>query len=169
MTSPLRDGKNLLQLTNFGHGDTGVALSSFIDRGRVFFIASANPLPGENPAGVCQVFSINTAGGDLRQVTHLPSDGRLPNTGCFNGAGPALCTIDRELGVVPDKVTGTLPFGSSCDPVGGNPFGDQIFAMRRDGSGLRQLTATRGLTIDPDGTVHSELPGPFAYSRRGPG
>jgi hypothetical protein len=60
-------------------------------------------------------------------------------------------------------------FGSSCDPVGGNPFGDQIFAMRPDGSGLRQLTATRGLTTDPDGTVHVELPGPFAYARRGPG
>src|SRR5262249_33398082 len=35
----LSDGKNLLQLTNFGRGDTGVALSSFIGRGRVFFIA----------------------------------------------------------------------------------------------------------------------------------
>jgi hypothetical protein len=134
----------------------------------VFFTASANPPPGENPAGVCQVFSINTAGGDLRQITHLPSDDRLPNTGCFNGAG-GVCTIDRDLAVVPDKVTGTLLFGSSCDPVGGNPFGDQIFAMRRDGSGLRQLTATRGVTTDPDGTIHAELPGPFAYARRGPG
>jgi hypothetical protein len=164
----LSDGKNLLQLTDFGRGDTGVALSSFIDRGRVFFLASANPPPGENPAGVCQVFSINTAGGDLRQVTHLPSDGRLPNTGCFNG-GPAVCTIDRELGVVPDQVTGTMLFGSSCNPAGGNPFGDQIFAMRPDGSGLRQLTATPGRTSDPDGTVHVEMPGPFAYARRGPG
>jgi hypothetical protein len=79
-----------------------------------------------------------------------------------------VCTIDRELGVVPDKVTGTILFGSSCDPVGGNPFGDQIFAMRPDGSGLRQLTATRGITVDPDGTVRSELPGHFAYARRGP-
>src|SRR5262249_51199597 len=163
----LSDGKNLLQLTNFGRGDTGVALSSVIARGRVFFLASANPPPGENPAGICQVFSINTAGGDLRQVTHLPSDGRLPNTGCFNG-GPAVCTIDRELGVVLDKVTGTMLFGSSCDPVGGNPFGDQIFAMRRDGSGLRQLTATRGMTVDPDGTVRVEMPGTFAYARGGP-
>src|SRR5262245_1601156 len=164
----LSDGKNLLQLTNFGRGDTGVALSSFIYRGRVFFLASANPPPGENPAGICQVFSINTAGGDLRQVTHLPSDGRLPNTGSFNGA-PAVSTIDRELDVVPDKVTGTMLSGSSCDPVGGNPFGDQIFAMRPDGSGLRQLTAARGTTVDPDGTVRMELPGPFAYARRGPG
>jgi hypothetical protein len=164
----LSDGKNLLQLTDFGRGDTAEVLSSSIDRGRVFFIASANPPPGENPAGVCQVFSINTAGGDLRQVTHLPSDGRLPDAGCFN-VGGGVCTIDRDVGVVTDRVTGTVLFGSSCDPVGRNPFGEQLFAMRPDGSGLRQLTATRGLTIDPDGTVHAENPGPFAYASRGPG
>jgi hypothetical protein len=55
-------------------------------------------------------------------------------------------------------------FGSGCDPIGSNPSGYQLFAMRRDGSGLRQVTATRGMTIDPDGTVHLEIPGPFAYS-----
>jgi hypothetical protein len=43
-------------------------------------------------------------------------------------------------------------------------LGDQIFAIGPDGSGLRQLSATRGMTIDPDGTVHVEMPGPFAYS-----
>jgi hypothetical protein len=164
----LSDGKNLVQLTNFGRGDTGAALAFFIASGRVFFIASANPPSGENPAGICQVFSVNTRGSDLRQVTHLPSDVGAVNTGCFNG-GPAVCTIDRDLGVVPDRVTGTLLFGSSCDPVGNNPSGDQIFAIRPDGSGLRQLTATRGVTIDPDGTVHVELPGPFAYARQGQG
>jgi hypothetical protein len=164
----LNNGKNLLQLTDFGRSDTGEAPSSFINRGRLFFIASANPPPGENPAGVCQLFSTDTLGGDLRQVTHLPSDGRLPNTGCFNGGG-GVCTIDRETGVGLDNVTGTMLLGSSCDPVGGNPFGDQIFAMRPDSSGLRQLTATRGATMDPDGTVRVELPGPFAYARRGPG
>jgi hypothetical protein len=155
------DGKHLLQLTNFHRVDTGVALS--FARGRVFFIASANLPPGENPAGFCQIFSINTHGGRLRQVTHLPPDGRAPDAGCLN-EGPGVCTIDRDVGVVTDRVTGTVLFGSSCDPVGRNPFGDQLFAMRPDGSGLRQLTATRGMTIDPDGTVHAELPGPFAYA-----
>jgi hypothetical protein len=47
---------------------------------------------------------------------------------------------------------------------GGNPFGNQLFAMRLDGRGLRQLTATSGMTTDPDGTVHVELPGPVVYS-----
>jgi hypothetical protein len=64
---------------------------------------------------------------------------------------------------VVDRVTGTVLFGSSCDPVGANPFGEQLFAMRLDGSGLRQLTATRGMTTDSDGTVRVEMVGPFAY------
>ena len=62
-----------------------------------------------------------------------------------------------------DRITGTVLFSSSCDPVGGNPFGDQLFAMRPDGTGLRQLTNARGMTTDPDGTVHVELPGPVVY------
>ena len=62
-----------------------------------------------------------------------------------------------------DPITGTVLFASSCDPVGGNPFGEQLFAMRPDGTGLRQLTNARGMTTDPDGTVHVELPGPVAY------
>src|SRR5262249_3200974 len=37
----------------------------------------------------------------------------------------------------PDEVTGTVLFPSSCDPVGGNPYGEQIFAMRSDGTGIR--------------------------------
>jgi cysteine-rich repeat protein len=157
----LREGKNLVQLTNFGRGDTGSALAS-IARGRVFFAASANPV-GENPAEICQVFSVNTRGGDLRQLTRLPSDGR-PNFGCLNGPATKMCTIDRDHGVVADQVTGTLLFSSSCDPVGRNPFGDQLFAMRPDGSGLRQLTAARGRDILPDGTLRFEIVGPFAYA-----
>ena len=62
-----------------------------------------------------------------------------------------------------DQVTGTVLFSSDCDPTGGNPSGLQIFAMRPDGTGLRQLTATRGMTTDPDGTIHVEMPGPYAY------
>src|SRR5262249_1243290 len=65
--------------------------------------------------------------------------------------------------LVPARLTRPLVFGSSCDPLGRNRFGSQIFAMRPDGSGLRQLTATRGRTIDADGTLHVEIPGPLAY------
>ena len=55
-------------------------------------------------------------------------------------------------------------FPSACDPFGTNPgIGVQIFAIRPDGSGLRQLTKLRGLFTDADGAVHDELPGPLFY------
>ena len=157
----LVDGKNLLQLTKFGRQDTGPSVCcSFVARGRAFFRASANPVR-ENPAEICQLFSINTDGGDLRQITHLPSRGQsmsIPGAGCFGDA----CGVSFE-GIMADQVTGTVLFSSDCDPTGGNPSGLQIFAMRPDGTELRQLTATPGMTTDPNGTIHVEMPGPYAY------
>jgi hypothetical protein len=150
------DAKNLVELTNFGRSDTGYQ-GGLIARGRVLFTASANP-SGENPAEICQLFSINPLGGDLRQLTHLPSDGR-PSNGC-SFAFDTACSISA---VFLDPITGTVLIKSSCDPVSANPFGDQLFAMRPDGTGLRQLTNARGMTTDPDGTVHVELPGPVGY------
>jgi cysteine-rich repeat protein len=160
----LLDGKNFVQLTNFGRLDTS---DGFVHRGRVLFSASAN-LRGENPHEICQLFSVNTRGADLHQVTHLPWDGR-PSNGCFSGGGrPTSCNI-RQLGTFLDPITGTALFQSSCDPLGANPFGEQLFAMRLDGTGLRQLTNARGMTTDPDGTIRVELPGPAAYTSPPPG
>ena len=48
-----------------------------------------------------------------------------------------------------DSKTRTVVFYSSCDPLGTNPFGGQLFAMRPDGSDLRQLTHTRGVVTTP--------------------
>jgi hypothetical protein len=42
--------------------------------------------------------------------------------------------------------------------------GDQIFAVRPDGTGLRQLTSLRGAQTLADGTLLVELPGPANYS-----
>ena len=54
---------------------------------------------------------------------------------------------------------------TSVHPLGANlSLGAQIFAMRPDGRGLRQLTDAAGVTTDPDGSFGVELPGPFAYS-----
>ena len=78
----LLDGKKLVQLTNFRRDDTDQT-GGFIARGRALFGASANPL-GENPDEICQLFSIDTFGVHLRQLTHLPWDGRPP-TGCATG------------------------------------------------------------------------------------
>jgi len=166
----LLDGKNLLQLTDYGRGDT-FWFGGFIARGRVLFPASANPT-GENPAKICQLFSIDTLGAHLRQLTHLPADGRRV-AGCWGATPFGLLDFPpdypRDTGCVIsefflDPITGTVLFASSCDPLGANPFGEQLFAMRPDGTGLRQLTNARGMTTDPDGTVHVELPGPFAYT-----
>jgi hypothetical protein len=69
--------------------------------------------------------------------------------------------------VVQDATTGALLFMSSCNPFGANPDGEQVFALRPDGTGLRQLTRTlgaSGIREPDDGIVHVELPGPYAYS-----
>jgi len=64
-------------------------------------------------------------------------------------------------------VTKAVVFDSGCDPLSTNSYGIQVFAMRPDGSGLRQLTDTAGFTTNPDGSIRVELPGPFGYSAAG--
>jgi len=153
----LVDGKRLLQLTNFHRVDTfGLFLS--VDRRRAFFAASADPL-GRNPSENCQVFSIDTFGAHLRQVTDF-NRGRSAGSSCADLLGPG-CRLDDAR---QDPATRSVVFYASCDPLGTNPYGGQVFAMRPDGSGLRQLTAARGFATDADGTVRVELPGPIAYS-----
>jgi len=152
------EDKRALQVTHFHRPDTTTGTL----RGRhLFFRASANPF-GTNPGENCQVFSVNTLGGDLRQLTRFRDDAR-PSVGCNWDFGGVACAIE---GIVLDQVTGTVIFGSSCDPFGMNPYGFQLFSMRPDGSGLRQLTATRGRVIEPDGAVSFQTVGPIAYPAR---
>jgi hypothetical protein len=154
------DGRNVLQLTNFRRADTFTLFQS--PRGKqIFFEASGDPLrinPNEN----CQLFSIDVLGGRLRQLTHF-GDGNRSTIGCLPGPPPG-CSFDFPASVAQDRLTGTLIFESSCDPLGTNPHGNQIFAMRPDGSGLRQLTHTRGFVTEADGSVVVELPGPVEYA-----
>lgn len=155
----LLDGKNLLQLTNFRRTDTGFG-GKVLDRraGRAFFSASPDVF-GTNPSQNCQLFSIDVLGGRLRQLTHFREAERSLR-GCFHSEPPG-CSIGP---VYQDAVTRTLVFYSSCDAFGTNTYGGQVFAMRPDGTGLRQLTATRGFTTEADGTFAVELPGPVTYS-----
>ena len=152
----LVDAKNVVQLTKLRQSDTARAgRGGAVARGRVFFEASADPF-GTNPGQHCQIFPVNTRGGDLRQLTRLrDGDDRPSAIGCFNPL-PGSCSIDQYFA---DRRTGAITFTSNCDPVGRNPSRDQVFGMRPDGSGLRQLTTARGTWTDPDGTVHVELPG----------
>jgi hypothetical protein len=158
------NGRKLLQLTNFRRGDTGLG-GKLLDRRarRGYFTASADPL-GTNPSQNCQLFSIDTLGMGLRQLTHFHEVDRSEN-GC---SYPPLVEPDRPgcpIGpIFQDRVTKTIVFYSACDPFGTGTYGGQVFSVRPDGTGLRQLTAMRGLVREADGTVSVELPGPVAYS-----
>jgi len=167
----LIDRKRLLQLTDFGRQDTSrVFLTP--DGRRAFFRASADPL-GTNPSGTCQIFSIDTLGTHLRQLTHFREGETFPNgqesanrCGAY-GSTPHFrrpgCAIFEAY---QDPVTQTVVFFSNCNPFGTNPYGGQVFAMRPDGSQLRQLTSARGRVIEENGAFTVELPGPTAYSAR---
>lgn len=155
------DGDKLLQLTRFGRSDTITAILG-TDTQNAFFAASADPAGG-NPTNNCQLFSVPTIGGAARQLTSF-RDGDQPSVfGCLFSPASG-CAIG---GLFQDAKTGTLIFHSNCDPLGENPTGDAVFAMRPDGTGLRQITFTRG-RANENGTKIVELPGPYGY-RLGPG
>jgi hypothetical protein len=163
----LLDGDNLLQLTAFGYNDiAGAVLTT--DLQRVLFSVSADPpthgddgqMATRNPTHNCQIFSIDRNGGDLRQLTNF-SETVNATIGCYYTFGRNGCSAGfMDI----DPVTGTLIFVSNCDPFKTNPNGSQLFAMRPDGSDLRQITTAAGLTFGADGGERLELVGPHAYS-----
>jgi len=156
----LIEGENLLQLTNLGRSDTTNPVLSN-DGLQVFFVASADPL-GTNPTNNCQVFSIDTTGTNLRQLTNFSEVG-ASEVGCLFAPADSGCAIGIDA---QDTVTGTLILYSNCDPFGTNPDGGQIFTMQPDGGGLRQLTDAAGLVVE-EGLVAAELPGPTASAGSG--
>jgi hypothetical protein len=97
---------------------------------------------------------------DIARCMATQCDGMGQET-CRRRCEPGLQQTDQ---IAQDQVTKAVVFASSCDPLGTNPFGSQIFSMRPDGSALRQLTDAAGFTSNPDGSIRVELPGPFAYS-----
>lgn len=153
----LFDNGSLLQLTTFGRSDTGTA-DITRDGRRVIFAASADPF-GTNPTETCQLFSIDTVGTSLRQLTDFSSPELSPR-GCVQGEPPGCRILSYGL----ERATGTEVFYSSCDPFGTNPYGDQLFAIGSDGRHLRQLTRARGLVTEADGTVIAENLGPIGHS-----
>jgi hypothetical protein len=164
----------VVQLTDFQRVDTGDPVLR--PGGQRVFVSAApdHHQLDTNPGDGCQLFSVDTVGAHLRQLTYFrPVDqavggcaGLSPNSAI---PLPDECVIDTQ-GADQDPRTGTLVFSSTCDPFGSNPYGDQLFAMRPDGSGFRQLTHSRGLVRVGPGIVEAELPRPYAYSgqRQGP-
>jgi len=153
------DPSQVLQLTDYRRSDTSGRLTA--DGQRVVVFASADP-SGTNPAHNCEFFSMDRNAADVRQLTHI-GEGQNSNCDTYDGYGRG-CTVSH---MSIDPVTGWVTFESSCDPFGTNPYGFQVFTMRPDGTGLRQVTSARGMTLEPDGTVHVEMPGPFASPARG--
>jgi hypothetical protein len=155
--------KNALQLTNFQRVDTGGGPVD-VDREHVYITASADPL-GKNSSFNCQMFSIDRLGGDLRQITNFYGSEQSAE-GCFYGVGRSGCALDNPF---QDPRSRSLVFYSDCDPLGfTNPNGGQIFAIRPDGSGLRQLTDAKGLVHEAQGVYSGDIPGPWAYGPYAP-
>jgi hypothetical protein len=129
----------------------------------VVFMATADPV-GANPFHNCQLFHISPLGLGLRQLTHF-DPGRRSEEGCQIGALPG-CGL-RQLNEGPFHESSALAFYSDCDPLGTNPNGSQVFAMPWNGSALRQVTHTRGVTAAADGSVvEVDIPGPVARGGR---
>lgn len=148
--------RHLIQLTNYRYGDTVLIQSRSSD---VVFMTSADPV-GANPFHNCQLFRISPLGLGLRQTTHF-DPGRRSEEGCQIGSLPG-CGI-RPVNELESQASRALPFYSDCDPLGTNPNGSQVFTVRWKGSGLRQITHTRGATTAADGSiVEVEIPGPVA-------
>src|SRR5262249_31153496 len=106
-------------------------------------------------------FSVRPLGGLVRQITGFPDDG-LTKLGC--GPPTTFGQSCRVNGLFQDLTTRTVLFVSSCDPLGRTRRGEQVFTMREDGTGLRQVTAFAGVDTSPDGSVHVEMGGPYATS-----
>jgi hypothetical protein len=154
------DVLQLLQLTSFGRPDTGSARHLDADEQTVVFFASADPF-GTNPLENCQLFSIDTLGDNLRQITQW-DEGEHSQLGCSLGVAVApYCYVEGfelERRAGPD----TVIFETSCDQFGKN-LNSRLLAIRTDGTGLRRLTHTRGAEFHPDGTVSVELAGTWGY------
>lgn len=127
----------LHQLTFFMEGE-GAERSSISGDGHwIAFNSNTNQL-GTNPDKLKQVFVIHRSGSSLTQLT-FGTDGEV--------RAPVISGDGR-----------TIAFGSSHNLTGENPNSVyQIFVIQRDGTGLRQLTFSKGRhssrpAINRDGT-----------------
>jgi hypothetical protein len=151
----------VLQLTNLDSHD--LRFEDVSPNGRRFLFITPDGPAETNPTHNCQLYSVDDLGAHVRQITHFAETDHA-TSGCNFTLPRKGCGISTTFW---DQVTNEIVTYSSCDPLGSNPTGGQLFAMRPDGSHLRQLTHAAGLRIEEDGTVVTELPGPFRYSSPG--
>jgi Tol biopolymer transport system component len=100
------------------------------DGSRVFFVSTADPL-GANPGHLWQLFRIESDGTGLTQVTAFAGHSYLWHP-----------TVSADGGWV--------AFVANGNPLGQNPTGgSELFAIRGDGTGLRQLTPDQSGSVGP--------------------
>jgi len=152
---------DFLQLTNFQRDDTGYSGRRITPGGeRALFAASTN-VAGTNPTENCQIFSMDSLGGHAAQLTRF-DPGEASQIGCRGAPiGAPGCRIGF-LGL--EAESDAILLTTDCDPQGGYLKGENLFAMRSDGTGsLHQITKTRGVTADSTGRLLVEMPGPVGY------
>jgi len=121
------DGAGLRQLTN-AQGDSDSPHISD-DGTKIVFTTEQNPL-GTNPDLATEVFAINADGTGLRQLTNSSGNSSAP---WIAGNGT------------------NVVFQSEGNLTGGNlDLGSEVFVIRWDGTGLRQLTTSK-LLLGADG------------------
>jgi Tol biopolymer transport system component len=116
------DGSGLVQITHtvggFGNWDGSLASG-----GRVLFTSDIELVPGGNPDGNSELYTINVDGTGLQQITHTTGGDNVAPRWTANGM--------------------TLTFRSDADLVGNNPdHGLEVFRMDTDGSHLAQVTSS---------------------------
>lgn len=121
------DGTGINQVTAI---DAGFATNPKVSgMGSIVVFSSDTDLTGDNPANDTQIFSINSDGSNLTQVTNL----RL---------------VPNNLWISDDG--STIAFEGVGDPFGTNADGSwEIFAMDIDGANLAQLTVSDGDSFVP--------------------
>jgi hypothetical protein len=150
-------GEHRVQLVSLRRAETRTVAVRPRD---VLLFASADPF-GDNPGHNCQIFRVGPFGGGLRQLTRFGGS-TISGKNCLFGVAPGCANYIVDQ----DESPRDFVFYSDCDPLGSNPDGGQVFAMRWDGSRLRQLTHAAGARYGADGLVEVEIPGPVSRGGR---
>jgi dipeptidyl aminopeptidase/acylaminoacyl peptidase len=123
------DGSGVRQLT-FTTGGWGVNQGSLDKTGhRLVFDSDRDLLTGQNSDGGFEIFTMNTNGSGLVQLTHSDTSATQ------NGNSFPRWTPDGQ----------SIFFASDQDLTGGNPSADyEVFQMQGDGSAIVQVTSCMG-------------------------
>lgn len=122
------DGTNTTQVTNFTAPTDEIREAIISGDGSVIAISSDSDLTGNNVALDTHIFTMDSNGANLTQITSLRA---VPTKITFSDDGSKIA------------------FHGVGDPFGTNPNSAEIFVMNTDGSNLVQLTSSDGDSLSP--------------------